>query len=1185
MKKPTRRRVIALLLSFLMIFGNATLVFAYENDYREGYQNEYEQYFVFDGDVAHSQDAADVWEGEYVTEYWPIEDGQLAWMGSVGYQNDGFIGIEPFSAVTNVSTYVQLRAALTSGAAGRTIRLQSDIPLPNNWAPVNVNNATVGDFILDGNGFIITNLRPPLTDGRMGLFDTVSAGHVRIRNLGLMGVNLNSNNSTASQSAGGFIARTTGGTVVIENSFVRGTVSIRRENTGSQSNNAWFNAGGFIGHVNGGTVTIRNSYFNGIVRAEAWSTGLGNHVRTHAGGLVGRQEAGSLTIQNSYATGTITSTSRAGGISTCEAFVGGLLGRGSASGTGNYRTMAGSRSTNSGGGGSINTFGTQRTLAELRDTPPIALLNAGMVRPLNANGTTNTNINGGFPIFPMHHRIRGVVSLNNATISAPTNTGWTTVTGSFTPSPAGTLDTITWSINWQFAHMFAFENLSVAISSTATTPQNFTGRVRPVVGQATFGIFSNTVTATSSGGHWRSANIVIGAMYPTGISRSNPWSQTTTINRGVSQDFSVSVTPTNIQTAHTVSWHSSNWNVASVTQNSNNQNIATVHGTANGSTIITATLNWWDSNWQHHSREITWTVTVQTQFPTSISQTGGTTPLAVGGTSALTASVLPANRTPGSYEVFFESSDSSIVAVRNSGGTWFAEAIGNGNATVTAVVRWQDVNWQWQERRSGIRTFTVTTAATGILLDRTEFTLYEAQSTQLFATVVPATTTNRTVVWSSSNTNIARVDANGNVVGVNPGVARIEARTPNAASLIMAYATVRVVPEPEPIPPARISVANANAVVGGVATMHIMIADNPGTAVLGLLVEYDASRLEFLPTYQVGSILPVMTRNVNINANPMALNFENNVLANSYANGTLITLQFRVRPGAAGSVPVTVTVDQSFNSSLDVVRVLPVVSTANVNVSTVRFGDVDGNGFVNLGDVLRLRQYLAHHPVVVCRIAADVTGDGFVNLADVFRLRQYLGGHPVTLGPQNNVTPFGAMFAPFHMDNVRLSVHGGYSVAGEYVDVLISLDENPGLALLQLMLHYDTTRFEAVGVTAGFNAQFTFARPMFGGGRIPLLFEPVGLNNVYGTGPLATIRFRVIDSAEVGVSPFTLTYEVVMDVGMIATFATTVENGLVTIVGAEVIDEVQVPDLLPDVNDEPAIIAPPELVTVVTPSA
>ena len=62
-------------------------------------------------------------------------------------------------------------------------------------------------------------------------------------------------------------------------------------------------------------------------------------------------------------------------------------------------------------------------------------------------------------------------------------------------------------------------------------------------------------------------------------------------------------------------------------------------------------------------------------------------------------------------------------------------------------------------------------------------------------------------------------------------------------------------------------------------------------------------------------------------------------------------------------------------------------------------GDVDGNGTVNMRDVLRLRQYMAGgYGVTVDPDDGDVDHNGSINMRDVLRLRQYMaGGYGVVL--------------------------------------------------------------------------------------------------------------------------------------------------------------------------------------------
>jgi len=68
--------------------------------------------------------------------------------------------------------------------------------------------------------------------------------------------------------------------------------------------------------------------------------------------------------------------------------------------------------------------------------------------------------------------------------------------------------------------------------------------------------------------------------------------------------------------------------------------------------------------------------------------------------------------------------------------------------------------------------------------------------------------------------------------------------------------------------------------------------------------------------------------------------------------------------------------------------------------SRLQFGDVDGNGVVNLSDLAGLRLFLleaiTRYQIVYC--AADLTGDGVVNLADLTMFQLYFLEHDVILG-------------------------------------------------------------------------------------------------------------------------------------------------------------------------------------------
>ena len=190
-----------------------------------------------------------------------------------------------------------------------------------------------------------------------------------------------------------------------------------------------------------------------------------------------------------------------------------------------------------------------------------------------------------------------------------------------------------------------------------------------------------------------------------------------------------------------------------------------------------------------------------------------------------------------------------------------------------------------------------------------------------------------------------------------------------------------------------------------------------------------------------------------------------------------------------------------------------------VDSDYVIYGDANGDGDIDLADVTRLRRFLAGHPVEINNLTADANSDGDVDLADVTRLRRYLAGHPVILGPTQTQTPQFAfqMFAFQALATGEVNVSASHETVapGEYVDVVVSLDENPGLLALQLCLEYDETVLEAVGIIPGSLIPIP-VQPPLSANPLPLNFEGAAFDKIFGTGVLATVRFRVLDEAESG---------------------------------------------------------------------
>ncbi len=80
---------------------------------------------------------------------------------------------------------------------------------------------------------------------------------------------------------------------------------------------------------------------------------------------------------------------------------------------------------------------------------------------------------------------------------------------------------------------------------------------------------------------------------------------------------------------------------------------------------------------------------------------------------------------------------------------------------------------------------------TGVKLNKTTISKVVGQTEQLTATVLPENATNKAVTWSSSNTTIATVDANGKVTAKKVGTAKITVTTKDGNKMATCTVTVK----------------------------------------------------------------------------------------------------------------------------------------------------------------------------------------------------------------------------------------------------------------------------------------------------------------------------------------------------------------------------------------------------------
>ena len=250
--------------------------------------------------------------------------------------------------------------------------------------------------------------------------------------------------------------------------------------------------------------------------------------------------------------------------------------------------------------------------------------------------------------------------------------------------------------------------------------------------------------------------------YPTTIAVSSISldKSTITLQVGGTSTLVATVLPENA-TDKSVTWSSSNTSVATVDANGK------VTAVGKGTATITAKVG---------DKTATCTVTVTVPV-TGVSLDKTTMTLSgINSTGKLTATITPSNAS--NTNVTWSSSNTAVATVSN--GTVTAKGAGTATITVTTA----------DGSKTATCTVTVTIPVTSISLNKTTLSLTIGASETLTATIAPTTATNKNVTWSSSNTAVATVDANGKVSAVSAGSATITVTTVDGSKKATCTVTV-----------------------------------------------------------------------------------------------------------------------------------------------------------------------------------------------------------------------------------------------------------------------------------------------------------------------------------------------------------------------------------------------------------
>ncbi|MDE6553398.1 MAG: Ig-like domain-containing protein, partial [Muribaculaceae bacterium] len=227
------------------------------------------------------------------------------------------------------------------------------------------------------------------------------------------------------------------------------------------------------------------------------------------------------------------------------------------------------------------------------------------------------------------------------------------------------------------------------------------------------------------------------------------------LTEGDTATLTATVNPSDA-TDKTLTWTSSDASVASVSANGE------VKALKPGTVTITVSSS--------NGKTATCTVTVAKKIiaVTGIVLSNTELKLTEGESATLTAIVQPADATD--KTLTWKSSDSSIATVSTTGEV---KAIKAGTATITVSTT------------NGISASCKVTVESGVIavaevkLDKTSLEMTEGDTATLTATVNPSNATDKTVTWTSTDSSVASVSANGEVKAQKAGSTTIIASSSN----------------------------------------------------------------------------------------------------------------------------------------------------------------------------------------------------------------------------------------------------------------------------------------------------------------------------------------------------------------------------------------------------------------------
>lgn len=268
-----------------------------------------------------------------------------------------------------------------------------------------------------------------------------------------------------------------------------------------------------------------------------------------------------------------------------------------------------------------------------------------------------------------------------------------------------------------------------------------------------------TVIATTSDGSYTAPCTVTVALAPIVKATAVSLDETSDVLFvGGIYKLTASVAP-QVATNKTIIWTTSDNAIASV------DNTGKVTALSAGKATITATTE--DGS---YTAACTFTSNiVPIVSVTGVSLAPTTDAIAVGRTYNLIATITPYNAT--NKVIRWTSSNTSVAVVDYTGKV---TGVTEGTAAITAITSDGSKTAVWIVTVSAVDP---TTQVSSVNLNKTTDTLGVGSTDILIATLIPSTSVNKSVIWTTSDNSVASVESNGKVTAVSIGTATITVTT------------------------------------------------------------------------------------------------------------------------------------------------------------------------------------------------------------------------------------------------------------------------------------------------------------------------------------------------------------------------------------------------------------------------